>query len=83
MQALTGGDTHITMEIWLPNQQAAWTEATEAGTVTQIGDSLATVAWQSAFLIPQYTADANPGLRHVDDLKEERYYKLFVRPGAE
>ena len=83
MQALTGGDTHITMEIWLPNQQAAWTEATEAGTVTAIGDSLATVAWQSAFLIPQYTADANPGLRHVDDLKEEQYYKLFVRPGAE
>ncbi len=68
MQALAAGDTNITMEIWLPNQQAAWTEASEAGTVTEIGDSLASVAWQSAFLIPQYVADANPGLRSVEDL---------------
>ena len=82
LQGLAAGDTHITMEIWLPNQQAAWTEATAAGTVTEIGDSLASVAFQSAFLIPQYTADANPGLRHVNDLKEEKFWKLFVRPGS-
>ena len=80
MQALSAGDTNVTMEIWLPNQQAAWAEATAAGTVTEIGDSLASVAWQSAFLIPQYTADANPGLRSVEDLKDEKYWKLFVRP---
>ena len=83
MQALAAGDTNVTMEIWLPNQQAAWAEASAAGTVTEIGDSLASVAWQSAFLIPQYTADANPGLRSVEDLKEEQYYKLFVRPETE
>lgn len=70
MQALAAGDTNVTMEIWLPNQQAAWTEATEAGTVVEIGDSLASVAWQSAFLIPQYVADAHPGLRSVEDLLE-------------
>ena len=80
MQALSAGDTNVTMEIWLPNQQAAWAEATAAGTVTEIGDSLSSVAWQSAFLIPQYTADANPGLRSVEDLKDEKYWKLFVRP---
>jgi len=68
MQALAAGDTNVTMEIWLPNQQAAWTEASEAGTVVEIGDSLASVAWQSAFLIPQYVADAHPGLRSVEDL---------------
>ena len=68
MQALAAGDTNVTMEIWLPNQQAAWAEATAAGTVVEIGDSLASVAWQSAFLIPQYVADANPGLRSVEDL---------------
>ena len=68
MQALAAGDTNVTMEIWLPNQQAAWTEDSEAGTVTEIGDSLASVAWQSAFLIPQYVADAHPGLRSVEDL---------------
>ncbi len=81
MQALSVGDTNVTMEIWLPNQQAAWTEATAAGTVTEIGDSLASVAWQSAFLIPQYTADANPGLRSVDDIPE--HMDLFVRPDSE
>ena len=68
MQALAAGDTNVTMEIWLPNQQGAWTEATEAGTVVEIGDSLASVAWQSAFLIPQYVADAHPGLQSVEDL---------------
>ena len=83
MQALTAGDTNITMEIWLPNQQAAWAEAEAAGTVTEIGDSLAGVAWQSAFLIPQYTADANPGLRSVEDLKDEAHWGLFVRPDSE
>ncbi len=83
MQALTAGDTNITMEIWLPNQQAAWQEATAAGTVAEIGNSLAGVAWQSAFLIPQYTADANPGLRSVEDLKDEANWSLFVRPDSE
>lgn len=81
MQALSAGDTNITMEIWLPNQQAAWAEATAAGTVAEIGDSLASVAWQSAFLIPPYTAEANPGLRSVEDIRD--HMDLFVRPDSE
>ncbi len=68
MLALTQGDVNVNMEIWLPNQQAAWDEAVAAGTVSDIGKSLSGTAWQSAFLIPQYTADANPGLRSVSDL---------------
>ena len=80
MQALTRGEVNVNMEIWLPNQQSAWDEAVAAGTVESLGDSLAGKAWQSAFIIPQYTADANPGLQSVDDLKDEQYWSLFVRP---
>ena len=75
MEALTRGDTNISMEIWLPNQQEAYDAAIAQGTITSIGNSLED-NWQSAFIIPQYTADANPGLRSVDDLPE--YMELFV-----
>lgn len=80
MQALTRGEVNVNMEIWLPNQQAAWDEAVAEGTVEALGDSLAGKAWQSAFIIPQYTADANPGLQSVDDLMQEEYWSLFRRP---
>ncbi len=82
MQALVGGEVNVNMEIWLPNQQEAWDKAVADGTIEGIGDSLSSVAWQSAFLIPQYTADANPGLRSVDDLKNPEYQALFARSGT-
>ena len=75
MEALTRGDTNITMEIWLPNQQEAYDRAIAEGTITDIGKSLED-NWQSAFIIPQYTADANPGLVAVEDLPD--YMELFV-----
>ena len=80
MQALTRGEVNVSMEIWLPHQRAAWDEAMAAGTVESLGDGLAGKAWQSAFIIPKYTADANPGLRSVEDLKDEQYWSLFARP---
>ncbi|MDE2801931.1 MAG: trypsin-like peptidase domain-containing protein, partial [Chloroflexota bacterium] len=63
-QALNRGDTNITMEIWLPNQQEFFDAAVSSGTVTSLGKSLED-NWQSAFIIPQYVADAHPGLRTV------------------
>ena len=83
MEALTAGETNVTMEVWLPTQQAIWYEAKEAGMVVPLGNSLASTAWQSAFLIPQHTADANPGLRSVENLKLEEYWNLFVRPDSD
>ncbi len=80
MQALTRGEVNVNMEVWLPNQSAAWDTAVAAGTVESLGDSLSGKAWQSAFIIPKYTADANPGLQSVEDLKEEQYWSLFKRP---
>ena len=80
MQALVGGDVNVNMEIWLPNQQEAWDKAVAEGTISSVGNSLTETAWQSAFLIPQHTADANPGLQSVDDLKNPQYQELFARP---
>ena len=50
-QGLRKGDTHVTMEIWLPNQAIGWTEAVELGEVVSVGKSLVG-DWQSTFVIP-------------------------------
>lgn len=75
MEALAAGDTHVTMEIWLPNQQEVWETAYNEGELEILGNSLED-NWQSMFIIPQYTADANPGLTSVSDLPE--YKDLFT-----
>ena len=82
LQALSAGDTNVTMEIWLPNAREAWDEALSQGGVEAVGKSLAN-NWQSAFTIPQYVADANPGLRSVEDLKKPQYRDLFVTPDSD
>ena len=82
MQALVNGDTHISMEIWIPNQLEAWETALSAGTVENAGKSLED-NWQATFVVPQYTKDNNPGLVSVDDLKKEEYWSLFVTPDSE
>ena len=81
MEALRRGDTNITMEIWLPNQQEAFDEAIAANTIQVIGNSLED-NWQSAFVIPNYTADAYPNLRTVEDLKNPEHMEIFVTPNS-
>ena len=75
-QGLRKGDIDITMEIWLPNQNAVWNEAVKAGEVIPVGRSLED-NWQSTFVIPGYVQDANPGLVNVQDLKKDEYKDLF------
>ena len=79
MEALVRGDTNVTMEIWLPNQQEAYDAAIAEGTIKPIGSSLED-NWQSAFIIPQYVADANPDLQSVQDLRD--HMDLFVTPDS-
>jgi len=74
MQALVAGDVNINMELWLPNQQDSWDEASKSGELKIIGNSLED-NWQSSYLIPTYTAEANPGLKSVTDLPD--YVDLF------
>ena len=80
-EALVRGDTNITMEIWLPNQHAAYEAALASGAIVDLGKSLAD-NWESAFIIPQYTKDANPGLVRVEDLRRPEYMELFVTPDS-
>ena len=80
-EALVRGDTHISMEIWLPNQQEAYDTAIAEGTIQVIGNSLED-NWQSAFIIPNYVAEAHPGLRTPQDLANPEYMELFVTPDS-
>ena len=75
-QGLRKGEIDITMEIWLPNQNAVWNEAVKAGEVIPVGRSLED-NWQSTFVIPGFVQDANPGLVNVQDLKMDEYKALF------
>ncbi|MCY4367000.1 MAG: ABC transporter substrate-binding protein [Chloroflexi bacterium] len=75
-QGLLRGDTHVTMEIWLPNQTEAWNEARADGSVYSVGKSLGN-DWQSAFVIPAYLQEEYPELDHIDDLRDPQYKDLF------
>ena len=77
--ALRAGDINVNMEIWLPNQEEPFLLALKEGTVEVVGKSLED-NWQSAFIIPQYTADENPNLRKVEDLRD--HMELFVTPDS-
>ncbi len=79
LQGLQRGDTHVTLEIWLPNQEEAWGEALAAGEVAEIGESLGR-DWQSAFVIPAYLQEQYPELDSVEDLKDDQYKELFATP---
>ena len=76
-QGLRKGDTHVTLEIWLPNQDEAWYEALDAGEVVEIGASLGK-DWQSAFVIPKYLQEQYPELDSVEDLKDEQFKEIFA-----
>ena len=76
-QGLRRGDSHVTMEIWLPNQDEAWAEAQSAGEVVSLGESLGK-DWQSAFVIPAYVAEQYPDLDNIEDLKDPQYQELFA-----
>ncbi len=75
-QGLRRGDSHITLEIWLPNQREAWDEAIANGEVVSVGKSLGS-DWQSGFVIPAYLQEQYPELDNVEDLKDEQFKELF------
>ncbi len=76
-QGLRRGDSNVTMEIWLPNQDEAWMEAQAAGEVISVGESLSK-DWQSAFVIPKYLQEQHPDLDSVEDLKDDKFKALFA-----
>ena len=80
-QGLLRGDTNVSMEIWLPNQEAAWEKALADDAVVSVGDSLGT-DWQSAFVIPAYLQEQYPELDSIDDLRDARFKQLFATPAT-
>ena len=76
-QGLRGGDSHITLEIWLPNQREAWDDAIANGEVVPVGKSLGN-DWQSGFVIPAYLQEQYPELDNVEDLKDEQFKEIFA-----
>ena len=74
-QSLLAGETDITMEIWLPNQKDDLEKATAEGAVKNAGKSLSD-GWQSAFVVPTYIMEENPGLKSVSDLPN--FQELFA-----
>ena len=72
-EALTNGNSDITMEMW-PAQQEWYKNLEDQSIVEIVGESLAGV-WE-AWVIPQYVKDANPGLVSVSDLPD--YIEVFT-----
>ncbi|MFB3097342.1 MAG: glycine betaine ABC transporter substrate-binding protein [Dehalococcoidia bacterium] len=77
---LLDGDSLVTMEIVLPNQQEAWDEAIIGGAVIPLGESL-DANWQG-FVVPTYLTRRN-ALVDVGDITDEDTIRLFVAPGKE
>ncbi len=75
-EGLRRGDTHVAMEIWLPNQDEAWEKARAEGEVLSVGKSLGE-DWQSAFVIPAYLQEQYPELDSVEDLSNPEFKALF------
>jgi glycine betaine/proline transport system substrate-binding protein len=73
-QGLLGGDIDVFMEAWLPNMQDLWDAALADGSVIPVGKSLDD-NWQSAFVVPTYLLEQNPGLVKVQDLRD--HMELF------
>lgn len=76
---LLNADTQVSMEIWLPNQQAWWDKAITEAAVIPVGKSLDD-NWQSAFVVPTYVVEQNPELKSVHDLP--KFKDLFVTPDS-
>jgi len=77
---LLDGNSLVTMEIVLPNQQEAWDEAIIDGAVIPLGESL-DANWQG-FVVPTYLTYRS-AIGHVRDINDEDYIDLFVAPGRE
>ena len=80
--SLRRGDTHVFMEVWLPNQDEGWAKSQAAGEAINVGPSLGS-DWQSAFVIPAYLQEQHPDLDSVEDLKEDRFKSLFATDESE
>lgn len=74
---LAKGSPAIAPELWTGTIQDAWDAGVADGSVVVAGLSISDGAVEG-WWIPKYTADANPGLKSVDDLPD--FAGLFADP---
>lgn len=74
---LSKGTPAIAPELWTGTIQEAWDAGLAEGAVVDAGLAISDGAVEG-WWIPRYVADANPGLKSVDDLPE--YAELFQDP---
>jgi len=65
---LLDGDSMVTMEVWLPNQQEAWDQAVFDGSIIPLGKSL-DANWQG-FVVPTYMLNQFSNFYDVRQLPE-------------
>ncbi|UCD08919.1 MAG: hypothetical protein JSU79_11285 [Dehalococcoidales bacterium] len=78
-QGLRSGDVDVMIEGWYQNQK----EAIEAGLAAKEIEILGYLNddnWQSAFVVPTYIVEENPGLKSVQDLAKPEFKELFANP---
>jgi len=74
---LAKGTPAIAPELWVGSVQDAWDKGIEDGVVAVAGLAISDGAVEG-WWIPSYVAEANPGLKRVEDLPE--YAQLFADP---
>ena len=77
------GVTNIHMAVRLPTFDSVLAEAEEGGNLLRLNQSIDDLSSQSAFLIPQYTKTANPGLNSVEDLKRPENQRIFATENSD
>lgn len=72
---LTRSTPHIAPELWVSTAQSIWDQMQERGNVYKASDIFGS-GGEEGWWIPDYVAEANPGLRSVEDLAE--HWELFA-----
>ncbi len=75
--------TNIHMAVELPTYASVLEEAERGGSLMRLNQSIEDLSSQSAFLIPQYTKTANPGLNSVEDLKRPESQRIFATANSD
>lgn len=72
---LTKGEPDIAPELWVSTAQSIWEKTQEKGNVYKASD-IFSEGGKEGWWIPDYVAEANPGLKSVTDLED--YAHLFT-----
>jgi len=76
---MTKSEPMIAPELWLPTAETIWEKAQSRGGIYKAGDVFS-AGGEEGWWIPDYVAEANPGLKSVTDLKD--YKDLFVEASS-